>query len=175
MAILNDYGEETKEKIHLLVTTLCDRNCKHCCNKQYDLNEIPYVTGEELSQAKKVYITGGEPFKYSNPVEIAGWIKSKFKDIEVYVYTNADELAEYLSGDGYLAFIDGLTVSIKTQNDLDAFENELVHNPLICRLKSNMLYCFYGLYPFEAGNFKVRKRVWQEDFVPEAHSIFRKV
>lgn len=84
MAVLNDYGEATKEKIHLLVTTLCDRNCKHCCNKQYDLNEIPYVTMEELSRAKKVYITGGEPFKYANPVEIAGWIKSKFKNIEVY-------------------------------------------------------------------------------------------
>lgn len=175
MAILNDYGEETKEKIHLLVTTLCDRNCKHCCNKQYDLNEIPYVTMKELSQAKEVYITGGEPFKYANPVEIARWIKSKFRNIEVYVYTNADELAQYLSDGGYLTSIDGLTVSIKTENDLDAFENELVHNPLICNLKSNMLYCFYELYPFEAGNFKVRKRVWQEDFVPDAHSIFRKV
>ena len=48
MAILNERNENTKGIIHLLTTALCNRDCKYCCNKQYDMNEIPYVTDSEL-------------------------------------------------------------------------------------------------------------------------------
>ena len=46
LAKLNDRTDKTKGIIHLMVTSLCDRNCPYCCNKQYDLNDIPYVTDE---------------------------------------------------------------------------------------------------------------------------------
>lgn len=45
---LNPRTEKTKKVMHLMVTSLCDRDCKYCCNKQYDLNSIPYATDEEL-------------------------------------------------------------------------------------------------------------------------------
>ena len=62
MAILNERNENTKGVIHLLTTTLCNRDCKYCCNKQYDMNEILYVTDSELREAHTLCLTGGEPF-----------------------------------------------------------------------------------------------------------------
>ena len=36
-----------KPVMHLLITDKCDRDCKWCCNKQYDVNDIPVATKEE--------------------------------------------------------------------------------------------------------------------------------
>ena len=64
----------------IMVTSLCDRDCQYCCNKQYDLNDIPYITSEELSRMKEIYITGGEPFRYSDPCNIAKKLKRELKN-----------------------------------------------------------------------------------------------
>lgn len=37
MAELNPKTDATKKVIHLMVTPLCNRNCRYCCNKQYDI------------------------------------------------------------------------------------------------------------------------------------------
>lgn len=176
MAILNEKTDSTKKKIHLMVTSLCDRNCKDCCNKQYDLNTIPYVTNAELRDAEVLYITGGEPFKYSNPTVIAEFYKKHYPNIKrVYVYTNARELAVYATvANGGLGHIDGLTVSIKNEADRFHFERYIANSKKINALYSNMLYVFDGLYPKEFGKFKMKDRVWQEEFVPEPNSIFRR-
>lgn len=121
LAKLNDKTDKTKGVIHLMVTNLCDRNCPYCCNKQYDLNDIPYVTDEELREAHTVFITGGEPFKYSNPVEIANSLKYKYKNIEkIYVYTNATEFTDWAINnlkELKYSSIDGLNISIKNKDD----------------------------------------------------------
>lgn len=175
MAVLNEKTDATKKKIHLMVTSLCDRNCKYCCNKQYDLNAIPYVTDEELKDAEVLYITGGEPFKYANPSAISGFYKKRYPNIKrVYVYTNAYELAVFYSYDNF-KYIDGLTVSIKNNLDRIYFEQYIAKSNNINRLYSNMCYVFDGLYPKELGSFKMKDRVWQEDFKPEPNSIFRRV
>ncbi len=62
MAELNPKTDATKKVIHLMVTPLCNRNCRYCCNKQYDINDISYVTDEELREAEVLCLTGGEPF-----------------------------------------------------------------------------------------------------------------
>ena len=133
--------KKTKKIIHIMTTTLCARNCKYCCNKQYDLNVIPYVTDEELRDAETICLTGGEPFLFSDPCAIASYYKSKYKNIKnVYVYTNAIELNNYLKNHT-LDGIDGLSVSLKGKADLLAF-NELVDNEEVKKLTSNWLYEF---------------------------------
>ena len=177
MAKLNEYNDQTKGKIHLMVTTLCDRDCKYCCNKQYNLDTIPTVTPEELAACHTVYITGGEPFLFSNPNAIAEELKRKYPNIQaVRVYTNAYALSYYLHVlDCQISEIDGLSVSIKNQADVYSFE-ELVTDLRVRRKKSNVLYIFPGFdIPEEVGNFKVIEREWQEDFVPEPTSIFRRI
>lgn len=181
MGRLNEWNEKTQGIIHLMVTSICDRDCPLCCNKQYDLNtEVPQVTDEELLKAHTIYITGGEPFTFSNPNNIARYLKSRYPNIKtVRVYTGATELAFWLDFDfdPYNDFIcfDGVTVSLKDQKDVRYFENHIVDNEQISRLSSNMLYVFGDLAPRKLGNFIVKPRVWMEDFIPDDKSVFRRI
>ena len=162
---------------HIMVTSLCNRDCPHCCNKQYDLNDIPYITIEELSQMKHIYLTGGEPFTYSNPDMIALKLKSEYPNIEsVVVYTNAYELWNYLDDSGHTYFIDGVTISIKDKRDKYFFERAIVDNNDILKLRRNRVYVFPG---FEdticPESFHKTPRAWQEKFVPAPNCIFRRL
>ena len=192
MAKLNEYNDQTKGKIHLMVTTLCDRDCKFCCNKQYNLDTIPTVTPEELAACHTIYITGGEPFLFSNPVEIAVFLKSRYPNIKtIRVYTNASAVANYISWyDGQyinkFLYIDGLSVSIKNKEDWNVFPL-IVSDYDVQQMKSNYLYLFNGFkcptsddsllmaMNRDKMNFKVIEREWQEDFIPEPTSIFRRI
>ena len=175
MTNLNEYNEKTKRVIHLMVTSLCLRNCPHCCNKQYDLNDIPYVTDEELKQCEVLCLTGGEPFAFTNPCMIADYYKAEYPNIKkVYVYANASEFAGYLARGNNLFSINGVNVSIKSMNDLNSFTS-IIKNGWVNMLKENRLYVFDNLLPNELGNFQVLFRDWQHDFKPADDSIFRKV
>lgn len=192
MAKLNDRTDKTKGVIHLMVTSLCDRNCPHCCNKQYDLNEIPYVTNEEFKEAHTVFITGGEPFKYSNPVEIANSLKDKYKNIKsVYVYTNAKEFVIWAINNNNLSklkhsCINGLNISIKNKDDfysmcclledcgskfLDIIDNLGGRSRIYDFIDTRDYEYFYKEI---LEHFDYFKREWQEDFEAADDSIFRK-
>lgn len=168
---------KTKEKIiHLLTTTLCLRNCEHCCNKQYDLNQVPYVSEEELKNAEEILITGGEPIMFSNPNAIAKELKTKYHNInKVYLYANVFELTISLQSGVKLDNIDGLSVSIKNNYDYATFELLLEQIKPYENLKSNRVYVFNDLIPNSLGNFEIVERKWQENFVPDQNSIFRKI
>ena len=163
-----------------MITSLCIRNCKHCCNKQYSLDEIPYVTNEELKECKVLCLTGGEPFLFTNPIEFANYYKCKYPNIKkVYVYTNTSELYDFLSRNNNLNFysIDGLNVSIKNKLDAAIFDatvkllNKCLNKPI-----ENRLYVFDNLYiNKEVENFEIIERNWQPDFIPADDSIFRKI
>lgn len=174
--MLNEKNERTEKVIHLMVTSLCRRNCKYCCNKQYDLNDVPYVTDKELKKCHILCITGGEPFAFTNPNDIAFYYKQKYLNIrKVYVYTNAVELVWYLANHhDTLCSIDGINVSIKTEADRKVFKS-LVSNPLMNHMKDNQLYVFDNLFPDDTTGFKVIERQWQPEFVPADDSIFRKI
>lgn len=172
---LNERTDKTKDIIHLLVTTLCDRKCPFCCNKQCDMNAIPYVTNKELRECHTLCITGGEPFEYSNPSKIALYYKKRYPNIKnIYVYTNAVELAESI-GDSPNALdgIDGLSVSIKNDLDYYAFMYKLKSDKRILSLRSNRLYVF-GNYEVVSESFTVFHREWQKEFTPATDSIFRR-
>lgn len=181
--MLNEKTEATKRNIHLMVTSMCDRDCKYCCNKQYELNSIPYLTDDELSEADNIFITGGEPFKYANPVNIAWYLRNRKRnlsgeDVNVYVYSNAVELRRYLYEYNNLGCIYGLTISIKTAEDYVAFK-EIVEWMTKARwmVKSIWVYYFDDILKPEVNNpqIKVIKREWQKEFVPDNKSIFRKL
>lgn len=177
MGKLNEKNETTEKIIHLMITPLCNRSCEHCCNKQYDISEIPVVTDEELRRCETLCLTGGEPFKFTNPCEIAKYYKNRYKNIKnVYVYTNAIELANWLWFHSRVNYIDGLSVSIKSRDDKYIFEEEIITNCSVTTLSSNRLYVFDNLIDdVEINNFTIIKREWQEDFIPADDSIFRRL
>lgn len=176
--MLNEYTPETARNIHLLTTSLCDRNCPYCCNKQYDLSMIPQVSDEELRRAENIFLTGGEPFAFSRPNEIADCLKCKYKNIKkVIVYTNAYELWLYLASQQSLSRIDGVTVSLKEWRDKDYFESMAFLLEAYPNCKNNWLYYFedYLIDELDTSGFKVFAREWQPDFVPAPDSIFRRI
>lgn len=182
MATLNERTEETKKIIHLLVTEKCIRNCPLCCNKQYDMDSIETVTEEEYKEAEEIFLTGGEPFLFTNPAFIAGEIKVTYPNIKkVYVYTNAFELGWYLKSRGNfsLPWLDGVTVSIKNDIDKYVFESYLNNHPDLYDSGyelSNYLYVFKGFEDIQCNEvWKKIPREWQVDFTPATDSIFRKV
>lgn len=183
--MLNERSEKTKKIIHLMVTTLCKRKCPHCCNNQYDLKDIPYVTDEELKEAETLCITGGEPFAFTDPNEIAKHYKTLYPNIKnVYVYGNVLEFVEYLKRHGAGRYretienIDGLSLSIKSCTDLIHYVqlvSPLFNNGYIFEGKSNRVYYFNDEMQISGyGIFDVIKREWQEEFTPADDSIFRR-
>lgn len=163
--------------LHLMVTNLCNRNCKHCCNNKYPLEDIPIVSDEDFESVDTVCLTGGEPFEYANPDAIAGYLKSKYSNIKyVYCYTNARELQKYLIFDGRITYLDGVSISIKNRDDDWSFRS-IWNNYELTHLQSNRVY---DMLPIEATRpqypgYVYYKREWQEDFKPAEDSIFRRL
>lgn len=172
--------------LHLVVTSLCDRSCRWCCNKQYDIKNLEYATDEDFRWAKRLYLTGGEPFAYTNPCNLAKYYKLRYRNIEhVIVYSNAFELSEYLHSGGKIHAIDGINVSVKDDNDL-AYLQSVVTN--IYYLPMNRIYDFTGKAKDELasimeegwGNlscsrpFEIINRQWQENFVPAPNCRFKR-
>lgn len=183
---LNPRTEKTKKVMHLMVTSLCDRDCKYCCNKQYDLNSIPYATDEELRGVETLCLTGGEPFAYTKPNAIAYHYKHKYPNImRVIVYTNAYELwLPLIANKAPLVHIDGLNISIKNLGDYLVLD-DIIQNSDVCSLSLNRIYVFneecyedtmYLLTKYcKLSRFEVICREWQEDFKPADDSIFRRI
>lgn len=163
--------------MHLIVTSLCDRNCEYCCNKKYDIHNLQYATDEDFKKCSVLCLTGGEPFKYANPNELARYYKKRYKNLKkVIVYTNAMELNEYLYRDGSLDYIDGLSISIKNCADYCSFLN-IMRSYSVTSLPSNRLYDFLGLQDEDECikfGFDYIKREWQTDFKPAENCIFRR-
>lgn len=176
MAKLNEKTENTKKIIHLMITDKCYRNCPYCCNNQYNLDKIERITPEELSEAEIVFLTGGEPFLFTDPCKFAEILKEEYPNIQkVFVYTNAYELGLFLK-QSHIYAIDGLTISIKDNRDKLTFEEEIVNNASVLNLESNWLYTFPGFEDTEdKGKFNKKMRYWQKDFTPATDSIFRRV
>lgn len=177
--ILNEKTEQTVKNIHLLTTSICDRHCPNCCNNLYTLNEIPYVTDEELKQCERLFLTGGEPFRYSAIDDIAEYYKKRYPNIkQVIVYGNAYDCERYLMRGGSLYHIDGLSLSIKSKKDKECMES-MAREYNFKGLDHNRLYVFDDLMPVDVdlSHFEVFNRKWQslDEYKPSPDSIFRKM
>ena len=178
------------ENIHLMITPLCDRTCKYCCNNSYTLNDIPIITDEELRICKNLFLTGGEPLMFCNVPSIARYYKKHYPNIEkIYCYTNALPLHNFLHNVEnlkHIDIIDGWNISIKNHNDLVAFFQIVYSHRQLIDNKNSRLYIMYdykGDYcndSFEKclvtiKNLNIINRKWQENFKPANDSIFRKM
>ena len=178
--VLNEKTPETVKRIHLMTTRLCSRNCPNCCNKLYGDDIVPFVTTEELSCCEELYLTGGEPFQFSQPAEIAKWFKTKYPNIKkVIVYSNALELKDYLEKAGRLDNIDGISLSIKDKRDVESFIEIVNLEKYMKPLKYNRVYVFNNLLPesCNTGSYVRINRTWQtlDEYLPAPDSIFRRM
>lgn len=160
--------------LHLVITNLCDRTCKHCCNKLYDMPNMAYATDEDFEKSDILCLTGGEPFVYANPCNLAKRYRADYPHLSaILIYTNAKELYEYLCDGGRLHDIDGLNISCKTTKDAEIFNTYLRHDERIKALPQNRLYDFTKK-AIANEHFEDINRTWQKEFKPAENSIFRR-
>ena len=106
-----------RKKLRLLLWDECNRACDGCCNKGFDLPNLPVCgsyKGYDL-----IMLTGGEPMLYPDRLKtVIGEIRGE-TDARIVLYTaktdDADALIE-IAG-----LLDGLTVTLHDPSDVKPF------------------------------------------------------
>lgn len=108
------------KKLRLVVTDCCHNQCPLCCNKRYDMTQLPVVDRWDYDE---VMITGGEPSLFSNRVrELVESIRildaASGKSRKIYMYTAvySSTFVAYL-----LDCLDGIVASPHNQRDVVQF------------------------------------------------------
>lgn len=160
--------------LHLVVTTLCIRNCKYCCNNNYNLQNLEYASDDDFINADMLCLTGGEPFLYANPCNLAKRYRRTYPNLKsIVVYTNAKELQHYLNHGGEIHDIDGVNISVKDLGDVESLK-VLYFTDQIRQLPMNLIYDFTGKVDNSYAFGKIIKREWQENFVPALDCVFKR-
>lgn len=182
-----EQNKVTPEIMHLFVTDKCNHACKLCCNKLYNIEEIPVPTVEELKTVHTVCITGGEPFLAGTYLRFfIRHLRAQYPNIKnLYIYTSCDGLQEYL-GMFTLDDIDGISFSPKNVKDWRNLVHIVINfNEELNQLPSNRLYVFKE----QQGNFHkvsyhwlisklkaaVIGRKWDKEFRTPDNEIFRRL
>ena len=178
-----------KPVLHLMVNNTCSNDCPLCCNKQYNVDEIPVVTVEELKNVDTICLTGGQPmYSIKTCIRLCNEIEHSYKNIkQIFIYVNG---AEFLYSHNEPEDLEclvacspvkyGLTMSPKCENDWNGLEL-LSKEQYLYLFKSNRIYCFSNKEierakeVFSNKSVEFVKRVWQKDFVPAPNTIFRRL
>ena len=185
--------EITKEtSLHLLVTAKCNNNCPLCCNREYNLLDIPVVQVDELSKAGTLCITGGEPLMFVDQVEHLvenyKYMVGSSSPKKIYIYTTGRSLTyDALSNLVFLKnpLISGFSIGPKSYQDWRQIECLAQEDSDRMFKLNNRLYVFPEWeqtfkdinreYPNISKNFEIIPRKWQKSFKPAKNSIFRRL
>jgi MoaA/NifB/PqqE/SkfB family radical SAM enzyme len=104
--------------LRLLLFPECNRRCKGCCNKDWDLKALPSLRSFE--GFKTVMLTGGEPMLNPALVKaVARICRMQAPEAKVIVYTAKTDPAGPLVD--VLKVVDGVTVTLHTKKDIPLF------------------------------------------------------
>lgn len=104
--------------LRLLLLEECNRRCKGCCNKDWDLPNLPKV--ETFSGYKTIMLTGGEPMLVPERIKYTtAGIRCQNPTAKVVVYTAKTDDSDALID--VLRHVDGLTVTLHVQKDVGHF------------------------------------------------------
>lgn len=106
------------KKLRLLVTKKCNRNCPGCCNKQYDIKNLPVAT--DFCSYEEIMITGGEPVLFLGQVDRLVRAIRLLNSVcggsipKIYIYTALTQLESIADA---LDLSDGITFTLHSQED----------------------------------------------------------
>jgi hypothetical protein len=145
-------------KLRLLVTEKCNRNCIGCCNKEWDLKSLPVCLSFEGYD--EIILTGGEPIMYGRLSSLINKIRKQNEKAKIFMYTQSN--SPYMLLD-VLQVIDGITFTVHDNDGLGHFwalEKVLFRfmSHYNLSLKSLRLNVFKGVDDFTPVlNWKVKK------------------
>lgn len=102
-------------KLRLLVTEKCNRSCAGCCNKDWDLKQLPVCSN--FRPYGLIMITGGEPMlEPTRVLALIHRLRVENPDAKIVIYTawngNYDERKKRI-----LQAADGITFTVHEHND----------------------------------------------------------
>jgi len=112
------------KKLRLLITTDCDKNCKGCCNKDWDIDRFPILP---LHGWSEILITGGEPMLYPLRLDnLLSRIRKVNPDAKKILYTAKmldlnDNSGKEVLYHSIVNKLDGITLTLHNQKDADVF------------------------------------------------------
>ena len=145
------------KKLRLLLWEDCGKSCPGCCNKDWNLKELPIATS--LLPYDEIILTGGEPMLYPDLLQrTIGEIQATTNSPKIYLYTantkNYDKLINILIN------IDGITVTLHEDEDVKDFvkfieELNKISERLPCWLENKSL----RLHIFKEVNASLIKKL----------------
>ncbi|RFZ77593.1 hypothetical protein DS742_17410 [Lacrimispora amygdalina] len=104
-------------KLRLILFEECHRNCDGCCNKDWDLPNLPVC--RDFQNYDSIMLTGGEPMLHPEViVKAIGTIRMQTK-APIILYTSLVADKEMLGK--ILDCIEGITVTLHTPEDITPF------------------------------------------------------
>ena len=135
-------------KLRLLLWDECNRACEGCCNKDWDLEELPKLEAfHTLSLYDEIILTGGEPMLYPQRV-VATIMSMRAVGIKTPIYMYTANVEAIASIQYVLGHLDGLTLTLHEQRDVQFFNqlNTLMrHYPHVYYNHSLRLNVFKGV------------------------------
>lgn len=165
------------KKLRLLLFKDCNRNCLGCCNKDWDLDNLPIATS--FSGFNEILLTGGEPML--KPDVIVGTIvriKKENPKAKIFMYTQKLDYTNTLIHilDHYL---DGITITLHSRSDIKPFEYFVELCPrYLLESRSMRLNVFKGIpVPLCAqGLFRIKsKMTWIKDCPLPDGEVFQRL
>ena len=162
------------KELRLLLFKDCNRKCRGCCNKDWDLDNLPKC--KSFKNYKTIMLTGGEPML--NPelvIKTIKKIRKQNKKAKIYMYTakiNVWEIMELY----YL--LDGITLTLHNQADVKHF---ILFNRLIAfpDFKSLRLNIFKGVKlpkNIDLFGWDIKKNIkWIKKCPLPKHEVFMKL
>ena len=103
------------DKLRLVLFPECNRNCEGCCNKDWDVTNLPIA--ESYKDYKVIMLTGGEPMLRPELIKkVCQDIRSENKDCKIILYTAKTEGLIYM-----IQYLDGLTLTLHSPDDFHKF------------------------------------------------------
>ncbi len=104
-------------KLRVLLFKECNRRCKGCCNKDWDLDALPQC--ESFKGYDTIMLTGGEPLLQPELIKKVATEIRAVTDTPIYVYTaKCDDSAAMID---VLKHVDGITLTLHTRKDAPIF------------------------------------------------------
>jgi hypothetical protein len=165
-------------KLRLLLHKECNRTCKGCCNKDWDLDGLPIC--ESFNGYESIMLTGGEPLL--NPALLQRTVDQirLQTDAPIILYTawKEDERLRLLNT---LQWVDGLTLTLHTRKDVEPFlyferMRQLMKDRLLN--KSLRLNVFHGisLGDTDLSDWEVKSGIrWKKDCPLPTDEVFMRL
>jgi organic radical activating enzyme len=104
-------------KLRLLLFPDCNRKCKGCCNKDWDLENLPIC--RDFTPYDLIMLTGGEPMLAPDIIKHTIRRIRKQNNCPVVLYTAKCDTIPALFD--VLTLVDGLTLTLHTKRDVEPF------------------------------------------------------